>query len=338
MGKVAEKILPISNEQWNMINPFNKKITDEYLKNSPHLSPESLKQYRSALGIFFWWIYENAENKSIVDTKSKDYLRYQNYLINRDLSPNAIKLKRSVVSTLNQYIETYYEDEYPSFRNFINKNIAAPPPSFVHEKQPMNDIEWSKLIKELERMDEWQKIAYLMFSYSSGCRRSEAVQLEKNVVNSQLIIKEIIRKNKQNEDETITAKYYVTHDIRCKGRGKTGKVRKLQFDENAMKAIESWLSIRGDDDCPYVFVNKTKKGTNQLSVSSLNNWCSGLFSNIVGRRIHPHQIREKKATDLTTIEGKDIRVAQRLLGHNNSSTTEIYVIRDDSDDLAEAFI
>jgi site-specific recombinase XerC len=37
-------------------------------------------------------------------------------------------------------------------------------------------------------------------------------------------------------------------------------------------------------------------------------------------------------------EKKDIKAAQALLGHKNSTTTEIYVIRDGSEDMEDAFI
>jgi len=40
----------------------------------------------------------------------------------------------SVISSLNEYIVTYYEDKYPTFKNFITKKIAVPPKQFVHEK------------------------------------------------------------------------------------------------------------------------------------------------------------------------------------------------------------
>lgn len=112
-----------------------------------------------------------------------------------------------------------------------------------------------------------------------------------------------------------------------------------------MNAIKKWLEVRGDDDCPYVFVSKQRNENGelvyqQIGLSAFNDWCSGLFTQIVGRRVHPHLFRESRATNLVVYEHKSAEVAQKLLGHNDVSTTKNhYIIKDDEDDESdEAFI
>jgi integrase len=262
-----------------------------------------------------------------LDIKGRDYLKYQNWLVGREMSSSGVKFKRAAISSLNGYIITYYEDKYPMFKNFITKKIPSPPKAFVHEKKPMNKEEWNLLIKTLEEREEWQKIAYLKFTYATGCRRAESRQLLKEVVNYKPVIK-------TKDDKEI--KYYQTHDIRCKGKGKVGKIRKLQFDQEALDAINKWLQIRGEDECPYVFITKYEGRIRQLSESTFNRWCIE-FGEIIGRRVHPHQMREQRATDIVLTEGKDIKKAQKLLGHEQSSTTEIYVIRNEDDNIDDVF-
>lgn len=338
MGKIAKKSSQITDEMWLQVNDFNREITEEFLMESVSLSGETLKQYKSNLRIFFWWVKENINNKSILDIKSRDFLKYQNWLTRRDMSSSAIRLKRSAVSSLNDHIITYYEDEYPTFKNFITKKIVAPPKAFVHEKKPLNAEEYELLIKELEKREDWQKIAYMKFTYSTGCRLSETIQLLKEVIDYDIITKTKEIKNENNEKENKEIKYYMTHDIRCKGKGKIGKIRKLKFDEEAMDAIKKWLEIRGEDNYPYVFVSKYKGEMKQISKYTINKWNADIFSKIVGRRVHGHGLREKRATDIVVTFGKDISAAQALLGHAQSSTTEIYVIKDREEDADEAFI
>jgi len=338
MGEIAEKLPEVTDEQWQKVNKFNRKITEEFLLESTHLSPKTIKQYESALRIFFWWVYENCEDKSILDIKSRDFLKYQNFLVRRGMSSAGVRLKRAAISSLNGYIITYYEEDYPLFKNFITKQIAAPPHSDVHEKKPMNDEEWNMLLKNLEERGEWQKIAYLKFTYSAGCRRAETRQLLKEVVNYKPIVKEKKIKNVDGTEKIKMVVFYQTHDIRCKGKGTIGKIRKLQFDQDAFDAIKKWLEIRGEDDNPYVFVTKFKGQLKQASEGVFNDWCKDDFSKVIGRRVHPHQLREKRATDLVLHENKDIKAAQALLGHESSSTTEIYVIRDGSEDIEDVFI
>ena len=42
-----------------------------------------------------------------------------NWMANRGLSDSAIKFKKSSVSTFNKFIESFYEEEYPLFRNYV---------------------------------------------------------------------------------------------------------------------------------------------------------------------------------------------------------------------------
>ena len=334
---MIEKLPEVTNDMWKRVNIESQRMTEEFVNQSVQLSPETLKQYESCLKIYFWYIFENCNDKPFYEIKSRDYLFYQNYLSKRGLSSSAIKLKRSVISSFNGYIELYYQEEYPAFRQYINKKIPAPPPSFVNEKQPLTLEEYQHLCDELERQELWQQLAYLQFSFSTGCRRNEAKQLLKSCVNAEVSIKDVEIKDENGNKKIVQSTSYLTSDIRCKGRGVVGKIRKLQFDQIAMDAVKKWLEIRGDDDCDYVFISKHGDKVNQIASETFNLWCSNIFEPIVGRRVHPHQIRETRATSLVVELGKDIKVAQRLLGHLSSTTTEIYVIRKDKDASDEAF-
>lgn len=339
MAETAKHCDAVTEEMWKTINPFNREKVEEYLDNATHLSPKSYKTYVSALRIYFYWIKENKGDKKCTEIKSKDYLFYQNSLVKRGLSESAIKIKRSPISAFNQYIMLYYEDEYPTFRNYVTSNIPVPKTGFVHKKEPLNPEEYQLLCDELEKREEWQKLAYVKFSYSTGCRRAETMQLLKEVVDYEPQTKMVKIKDEDGNESEMESVAYRTHDIRCKGRNKVGKVRKLQFGEETMDAIKKWLEARGDDDCPYVFVKKTKAGRcDQVSETTFNYWCNTLFEEIVGRRIHPHLFRESRATNLVVHEKKSIDVAKKLLGHESSETTKIYVISDEEEDAFDAFV
>lgn len=338
MGKIADKSIEVTEEMWLQCNEFNRNMINEFLDSSAHLSPKSYIQYKSALRIYTYWIKQNCNDKKLIDIKSRDYLRFQNWLVNNGLSEAAIKLKRSAVSSLNNYIMVYYEDEYPTFRNYINKSIKVPTTGFVHKKEPLTPDEYRMLCDELAKREEWQKLAYLKFSYVTGCRREEARLLLKEVVNYEPIIKTVKMKDSDGREVEVEVKKYKTHEIRCKGKGKIGKIRKLEFNEEAMEALKKWLEVRGEDDCPYMFVAKYDGKINQVSPTTFNQWCSTLFTEIVGRRVHPHLFRESRATNLVVHSGKDLETARKLLGHESSETTKIYVIREDTDDADEAFI
>jgi site-specific recombinase XerD len=327
--KMAQKkIEEVSKEFWeNEIDEENRMLIEEFLQQQ-HLSPATLKQYESGLKIFAKWVHDFClpkGKKKIVELKPRDALKYQNWLISKGLSPNAIKFKRSSVSSLCGYIEVYYGDDYKDFRNIFTKAIPNVAKSAVKEKQPLTAKEIDKLIKELENREEWQKLAYVLFTYITGCRREEARQL----------LVEVSTYNKHKDKQGSEKAYYVTHSIRAKGKGREGKVRKFKFDEKAMEAIKKWIDYRAsqveNDDCEFIFVSKSKDKYRQISANTFNLWCEEFSEILGGRPVHPHLFRSSRATIAVVEEGKDIKSVQKLLGHNSSQTTEIYVVRDDAD-------
>jgi len=326
-----KKIEEVTDEFWeNEVNEINKEIIEDFLSQQ-HLSPKTLKQYKSALRIFAKWVHDYARNKDIPDLKPRDALKYQNWLIEKGLSPSGIKFKRSAVSSLCGFIEVYYNDEYPMFRNIFTKAIPNVAKSPVKEKKPLTTKEIDKLVDYLTKKEEWQKLAWVLFTYSTGCRREESRQL----------LTEVVTYEKHKDKHGNEKPYYVTHNIRAKGKGREGKIRKFAFDEKAMRAIKKWLeyrkSIFPDDDCPYVFVRKAKDGYKQLSANAFNLWCKQFSEILGGRPVHPHLFRSSRATNAVVEDGKSVESVQALLGHESSSTTQIYIVKDNSDELDELF-
>ena len=338
----VQKLSPVTDEQWAQVPSQNRKLYDDYFLDNVELSSRTVETYRSNLKIWFWWLHQNYGDKLHTDVKSRDYKRFQNWLVDRGCSSSDIKTKRSTISSLNNYIMVYYEDEYPTFRNFINASIKVPENAFVNEKNPPTKEELDKMIEDLESSDLWdkyQKIAYLKFTFTTGCRRAETRQLLKSdVIGNEPIVKTITVTDEDGNKVQREAKYYLTHEIRCKGRGKTGKVRRLKFDEETYQALLKWLEQR-DDDCEYVFVTRDGDRVRQVSLSTFNQWGSGIFTKLLGRRFHPHCLREARATDIVVAQGKPIEVAQSILSHKSAETTKLYVIRDTEDeDDDELFI
>lgn len=324
-----EKLRKASDEEWAEVAEQNRFLMQDFLQNSVELSPKTLKAYESNLRIWFVWVKDFLNNKVQADIRPLDFKRFQNWLDGRGASSSDISNKRAAVSSLNNYIEIYYADEYPTFHNFINKSIKRPVKAFVHDKEPLTKAEFENLVAVLEERGDWEKVAYLRFTFDTGCRRAESRQLLKSIVDAEPMIK---------EKDGVQFKLYQTHPIRCKGSGKTGKVRKLLFGEETMDALKKWLEARGNDDCPYVFTVKRDGVETQVSETTFNAWAEHTFTKIVGRRVHPHLFRESRATQAVVEEGKDIEAVRALLGHESSDTTRIYVIRDDSEDANDLFI
>lgn len=333
-----EKITNIEPGEWELCNKYNRDIVDEYISMSPQLSIQTKKIYTSNLKIWFNWVRLNVKNKPQYEIRSIEYMKFQNWLIGLKHSSSDVSNKRAAISSLNNYIELYYQEDYPMFRNFIKRGMPKPEMKHVHEKIPPTREEMDHLLAVLLERKEWEKIAYLKYTFDTGCRRAESVQLLKEVIDYKPIVKKKKIKDENGDMQEYTIKYYFSNETRCKGRGETGKVRKLTFSQDTMDAIKKWLEVRGEDDCPYVFTSVRKGEVKQISLSGLNRWSATTFSNIVGRRINPHIFRAAKATISVVEEGKSIESVQHLLGHESSATTEIYIVNDNDDSIDELFI
>lgn len=325
------KVFGFTNEEYReLVHEEDQELVDDFLEQQSHLSDQTLKQYRSSLMIFLKWNHDKNRNKKLTELKPRDGLRFQNYLLNEGLGTSAIKLRRSTVSSFYGYLEVFWSDEYPDVRNIYSKAVPSVGSIKKKEKEPLTLNEIAKITGALEEKEEWQKLAYFWFSIGSGARREEVRQVLKEVADYDKFVKDGEEKN-----------YYLTNKVRAKGKGREGKVRRHYITEEAMEYIQKWVRFREDnydfDDNEHLFVTVNVSGekVNQISASTFNVWCNEFSEYIDGKRVHPHLLRTTRAT-LLSDEGVDIRAIQKLLGHEDASTTSIYIISD-NDEIDDIF-
>lgn len=178
--------------------------------------------------------------------------------------------------------------------------------------------ERAKRALEKEGMTIADKIAIRDFVlvnlvYAGALRISEACNLE---------LKDLDIKNKQ---------VYVFN-------GKGGD-RIVPLPETTIELIKRWLEIRPDwKNNPYVFTN-IKGTTKPGKVRPLNQkYFNQLFKKLAnetgvklrdGSLPHPHTLRHSRAMELYDNVG-NLQLIQKLLGHKNIATTQIYAqVRDE---------
>lgn len=272
---------------------------------------------------------EALNGKRINEIKKKDFMRYQNFLVRRGMSSNAIKFKRSAVSTMNKYLINFYEDDddFKTFRNFV-EGVPNPAPNKVYNKVPLTKDEVRHVKDVLLENEHYQILAAFSVLYDTGSRRAEFICLKKEIVNY-----------KQLEDkEGKPTGVYRTHDVRTKGKGEQGLIRPLILSDEAMNHIKLWLKHRGEDDCEYIFVSKHDGRIQKTNESAVNYWFKEIISDIVGRRVNPHIVRASRSSHLIADSDGKLTKAQKLLGHKDSSTTNsFYNLNEDDDDISEMF-
>ncbi|MDB5493212.1 MAG: putative integrase/recombinase recombination protein [Phenylobacterium sp.] len=112
-------------------------------------------------------------------------------------------------------------------------------------------------------------------------------------------------------------------------KGKGGKERLAPLNDAARMAIKAYLAVRpsflpkGDGANPWLFASRGKSGriTPRRFAQLLDEAAAG--AGVDPARVSPHVLRHAFATHLLE-GGADLRVVQKLLGHADIATTQIY--------------
>ena len=325
----ATKVDDISDEMWAEVNPENKEVIEEYFDSSQHLSKETIKQYRSGLKIFFYWIKEKAKNKPLYEVKKSDFMKYRSYLINRDLASKSLNTKKSSVSSLCNFIENIYCEENENYKNFRNftRGLPSIPKNQVYEKIKVTEDEFKKMMGILEDQKDYLGMAWTAVAFYMGGRRNELVQLKSEVVTYP-------HHTNANGEEM---DYRFSHIIKGKGRGRDGKPLKFMINNEAIFYINLWLEKRGYEH-EFVFTVKYGGRFKALDKTWANEFCANKLSNILDRRINPHLFKASCITFLLESGVSMKTVSKHIAHHESVDTTAIYDLRTDDDERDNIFV
>ena len=312
----AKKSEPITDKMWELINGDYRNLVVEYLREQR--TTQTKKQYTSALRQFGWYLYNELNNKDYWKITKREANNYVNYLLDLNMSSSAINMKKSAISSLNNYIETYIVDDderYETFRNFM-RGLKPVDKTMTNDKSQIMTIEeYNNAIDVLTKQDKLLEVAWLSIAFYTGSRRNEIRQLKTEIVNY------TIKKD---------ATYVTSHIIRGKGKGQMGKVFSVNIPLVALKHASDYVQSRGFDH-EYIFSYKDKRGAESVIYESwANDFCDKILSKILGRKITPHILRHSAIT-MYLEKGVDIDIVSKFVAHHEDvSTTQIYDHRDNS--------
>lgn len=215
------------------INPQNLKLAERFLKNfSTRSSEKSVKVYKSNFNIFFCWNLIYNDNKFFTDIKKIDLMDFFDYCINElKWSSNRFTNMRSSLSSLSTFIENILDEDYPNFRNLVEK-ISKPPKETVREKTILTDKQINKLMNHLTQNKLTQQACFLALAFGSGARISELFRFDIDIIDI--------------ENTVIDGVFIETLDkIQIKGHGRNGKkeLRYIVKDIFVPRYLE-WLKER----------------------------------------------------------------------------------------------
>jgi site-specific recombinase XerD len=232
--KTFRKIIT-SEELTEKINPENKKMAERFIREkNTRCSDDTIEAYRSDLNIFLTWNLLNNDNKSFVEIKKIEFAEFFSYCVEY-LKWGSARFGRmkSCLSSLSNFIENYFDEDYPKFRNIILKSIESMPKNPVREKTILSEEQIVQLFHHLKNdLNKPQEACLLALAIGSGARISELMRFTTSII-----------------DENFTAfedMFLETlKPIKTKGRTKTGKLLvKYIIKDIFLPHYKDWLIER----------------------------------------------------------------------------------------------
>ena len=257
--------------------------------------------YKKDLNLFNSWC--KANKISHIEVKKKDINFYIQFLKEKKINSSTINRKLSVIKSFYDYLNQTGLINANELNTIITQKVEKKLPKLLSEKEILNLIDKSKKIY-IE--DPIKNISYLRIQvileilYSTGLRISELLNI------------------KINQVANIRDKLYIN--------GKGNKQRLVIFNKNALNLIKNWIKIMMENQKnknSYLFenINNTNVISRQQIYKDLKKLA--LKTDIEIEKLSPHSIRHSFASHMLN-RGADLRSIQKLLGHSDISTTEIY--------------
>ncbi len=287
---------------------FDKNKINEIIENfvstkvlDKGITSNTITAYKKDLNLFTNWCLIN--QISLIEAKKKDINIYIHFLKEQNLNSSSINRKLSVIKSFYDYLYQINFINFNELKTIVTQKLEKNLPKLLSEKEILYLIDKSR---ELYVKNPIKNISYLRTQvileilYSTGLRISELLNI------------------KINQVANIKDKLYIN--------GKGNKQRLVIFNKNALDLLKKWISImikNNKNKNSYLFENihNIKVISRQQIYKDLKKLA--LKTNTDLEKLSPHSIRHSFASHMLN-RGADLRSIQKLLGHSDISTTEIY--------------
>lgn len=306
------------------VNPQNTELLIDFLNylRSTQRSKTTITGYENDIQIAWVWCLQHNGNKFFVDWTKRNIIAYQNWLLNENHnSPARIRRLKAALSSLSNYISNILDDEFPNFRNIINK-VESPANHPVREKTVWSNEELSALLDKLTERGAYEKACMLALAMYSGRRKAELCRFK---------VADF------GEDNLVCdSALYKSSPLKTKGRGggkyincyTLAKKFKPYFDawmiEREHRGINSEWLFPDHNDC-----------TKQIGVATLNSWAN-TFSRLSGKNYYWHSLRHAFTTSLVRAGIPD-NVITQIVGWESADMCKIYTDIDADEQIGMYF-
>ena len=299
----------------NIDKTQNPKFLNDYLMYisvTKGLSPRTVNEYYFDIRLFLRYLVmmdkgledsKVLEELSIKDitierinqVKLEDFYNYL-YYIQRERDNNA-RARGRKVSALKSLFKYLYKNV-----GLIDQNPADKIELPVQKKSLPKYLqldECQKLLDSLNRHSSARDYCIIVLFLNCGMRLSELVGIDITDISFE--------------------------EMRMRVLGKGNKERYVFLNKSCISAINAYLAVRkkSETDCKALFLSSrgtriSKRRVQQIVETALKD------ADLGNRGLSTHKLRHTAATLMYTYGGADMMTLKEILGHESTSTTEIY--------------
>lgn len=312
MGRKTKMNSITSPELLKQVNPENLQLLNDFIDylRSVQKSEGTIRSYENDIQIAWVWCLQYNDNKFFIDWTKRNVVAYQNWLINENgNSPARVRRLKASLSSLSNFIESVLDDEFPTFRNIINK-IESPVNQPVREKTILSDEQINTLLDTLVERKKYDKACAVALALYSGRRKAELLRFKVSDFDDDKLV--------------CDGALYKSSPIKTKGRGAQGKMLECFCLANQFKPyLDLWLKYRAENniESEWLFPDKTDP-TRHMQISTMNSWANS-FSKILGIPYYWHSMRHATVTTFKRAGIPD-SVIQQYIGWADISMVPIY--------------
>lgn len=325
MGRKTKMNDITSEELLSQVNQKNKQLLNDFIDylRSVQRSEKTIAGYKNDIEIAFVWCLQFNDNKFFVDWTKRNIVAYQNWLLNtNENSPARIKRLKASLSSMGNYVESVLDDEFPGFRNIINK-VESPVNQPVREKTVLTEDQINQLLDHLMEKKQYRKACVLALAFCSGRRKSELVRFRVSDFDDTHLV--------------CDGALYKSSPIKTKGRGVNGKMLCcFTLAKKFRPYFDAWMNWRTAHgiDSEWLFPDQDDNAK-QMSANTLNSWAE-TFSKILKVDFYWHAMRHATVTNLSRAGIPD-SVLQQYIGWSDISMVPVYVDIDADEQLSMYF-
>ena len=320
MGRKTKMNSITSDELLAQVNPDNAALLRDFLNylRSVQRSDTTISAYESDIQIAWVWCLQYNNNAFFVNWTKRNIVAYQNWLLNNnENSPARIRRLKAALSSLSNYIEGVLDDEFPNFRNIINK-VENPVNQPVREKTVLSEEDVTGLLESLVKKKKYDVACYVAIAAYGGRRKAEICRFKvSDFADDKLVC---------------GGSLWKSDPIKTKGRAKGKFLNCYTLVRPAKPYIDMWMDYRKSNgiESEWMFPASNDM-TKCLPVSTVNSWMNTV-SKMTGMDIYAHSFRHFYTTMLSN-QGLPDSVIKEIIGWQDISMVAVYLDRTTEDTL-----